>query len=43
VTWLPITHTGGGDASNGVGGAYRVPWRPATAQLQGEAEPGERS
>jgi Ni/Fe-hydrogenase subunit HybB-like protein len=32
VTWLPITRAGGGDASSGVRGAYRLSWRPAESR-----------
>jgi Ni/Fe-hydrogenase subunit HybB-like protein len=43
VRYLPITHAGGADASGGVTGVYRLPWRPAAPRPATEAEIGDRS
>jgi Ni/Fe-hydrogenase subunit HybB-like protein len=42
VRLLPIAHTGGGDASDGVAGPYRVAWRPAADRPPADPETGER-
>jgi Ni/Fe-hydrogenase subunit HybB-like protein len=39
VTFLPITHTGGGDASGGVGAVYRIRWRPPAPPTATEEGP----
>jgi Ni/Fe-hydrogenase subunit HybB-like protein len=43
VTFLPVTHTGGGDASGGIAGAYRLPWRPVAARAPAEPQTGDRT
>jgi Ni/Fe-hydrogenase subunit HybB-like protein len=43
VTLLPVTHTGGGDASGGIGGAYRLAWRPGAAPALFEPQSGDRT
>ncbi len=43
VTFLPVTHTGAGDASAGIAGAYRLPWRPVAAHVPAEPQPGDRT
>jgi Ni/Fe-hydrogenase subunit HybB-like protein len=43
VTLLPVTHTGGGDASGGIGGAYRLAWRPGAAPAPFEPQSGDRT
>ena len=43
VTLLPVTHTGGGDASGGIGGAYRLAWRPGAAPAPSEPQSGDRT
>lgn len=40
VRYLPLTSRGGGDASAGRAGAYRLPWRPAATREPAEAEIG---
>jgi Ni/Fe-hydrogenase subunit HybB-like protein len=42
VRLLPIAHTGGGDASDGVAGPYRLAWRPVADSPPADLETGER-
>jgi len=42
VRFLPIAHTGGGEASDGVAGPYRLAWRPVADRPPADPETGER-
>jgi Ni/Fe-hydrogenase subunit HybB-like protein len=42
VRFLPIAHTGGGDASDGVAGPYRLTWRPVVGDPPVDKKTGER-
>ncbi len=39
VTFLPITQSGGGDASGGIGAAYHLRWQPPGSRVAAEVDP----